>query len=65
MTESTPLFCIVKNHEEQYAVWPADLAVPAGWTVEGGARPKQECLDEIDVLWVDMRPASLRRQMSN
>lgn len=62
--EQEELYYIVRNDEEQYSVWWADRDIPAGWhTVEQPA-PKQACLDRIEVLWTDMRPASLRRQMA-
>lgn len=56
-------YLVVRNHEEQYSIWRADTAVPAGWEVIGEPRPRPECLDRITELWVDMRPASLRRHM--
>ncbi|MFI5906736.1 MbtH family protein [Dactylosporangium sp. NPDC051541] len=53
-------YVVVLNDEEQYSIWPADDEVPAGWRAEGKRGPKQECLDHIDAVWTDMRPASLR-----
>lgn len=58
------LYVVVRNHEEQYSIWRADKQVPAGWEVQGEAAPKQACLDWISEVWVDMRPASLRRAMA-
>jgi MbtH protein len=62
--EEDVLFHIVHNDEEQYSVWWADRQVPAGWYVVGDAAPRQACLDRINELWTDMRPASLRRRMA-
>jgi MbtH protein len=57
-------FYIVCNDEEQYSVWWADREIPAGWHPVGDPASRQACLDRIDELWTDMRPASLRRQMA-
>ncbi|MEU4569788.1 MbtH family NRPS accessory protein [Micromonospora sp. NPDC023956] len=57
-------FVVVRNHEEQYSIWHADSPVPVGWDVVGEPQSRQACLDRIDTLWVDMRPASLRRFMT-
>lgn len=56
-------FVVVVNDEEQHALWPADLEVPAGWRMEGFRGSEQECSDHVDRVWTDMRPASLRRAM--
>jgi len=49
------------NDEEQYSLWLAELAVPQGWKQSGPRGTKQECLDYIKNVWVDMRPLSLRK----
>jgi MbtH protein len=54
---------VVINHEEQYSLWPAGKAVPAGWEAIGEPRIKAECLAYIEQIWTDMRPLSLRVQM--
>jgi len=54
------LYNVVVNHEEQYSIWPADKAVPMGWTVVGTPRSKADCLAYIEEVWTDMRPRSLR-----
>jgi len=53
----------VVNQEEQYSIWPADRENPAGWNDAGKTGTKQECLDYISGVWVDMRPLSLRKKM--
>jgi MbtH protein len=53
-------YLVVLNDEEQYSIWPAGDPLPAGWRAEGTRGPRQECLEHIDVVWTDMRPASLR-----
>lgn len=57
-------FQVVVNDEEQYSIWPAFKAVPAGWRAEGPRGPKEQCLSWIGETWKDMRPASLRRRMA-
>lgn len=62
-TAEIPVFLVVVNDEEQYSIWPADTAVPAGWHEEGTSGSKDECLAHIGKVWTDMRPLSLRRQL--
>ena len=59
------VYTVVVNHEEQYSIWPLDLAVPAGWREVGRTGPKSECLAYIEEVWTDMRPLSLRRSMGD
>jgi len=55
---------VVVNHEEQYSVWEdCRGAPPEGWSFIGVSGSKAHCLEKIAVLWTDMRPLSLRRQM--
>ena len=54
---------VVRNHEDQYSIWPIGLTVPAGWETVGKSGPKPECLAYIKEVWTDMRPLSLRRHM--
>ncbi|HEY4022227.1 MAG TPA: MbtH family NRPS accessory protein [Pseudonocardiaceae bacterium] len=66
MTEEptdTATYLVVHNDEEQYSVWRADLDLPGGWHREGTEGSREECLAHIDVVWTDMRPLSLRKQM--
>ena len=61
--EDTTTYRVVKNHEEQYSIWPVDRELPLGWTDAGKSGPKAECLAFIKEVWTDMRPLSLRKQM--
>ena len=54
---------VVQNHEEQYSIWPSYRDPPLGWNEVGKSGSKQECLDYIQKVWTDMRPASLRKKM--
>lgn len=56
-------FTVVKNHEEQYSIWPQGRELPAGWADAGKSGTRAECLDYVERVWVDMRPLSLRQQM--
>jgi len=29
------MFEVVKNHEEQFSIWPSDRAIPKGWSAVG------------------------------
>lgn len=53
----------VVNHEEQYSIWLAHRPVPAGWKPVGKRARKEECLDHIEQVWVDMRPLSLQKRL--
>lgn len=51
---------VVVNGEEQYSIWPAGRALPAGWRPVGFVGTREECLAHIETTWTDMRPKSLR-----
>jgi MbtH protein len=55
------VYCVLVNHEEQYSIWLAGRAVPAGWREVGMTGSKADCLAYIKEVWVDMRPLSLRQ----
>ncbi|MFJ8476061.1 MbtH family protein [Kitasatospora sp. NPDC094011] len=52
-------FLVLVNDERQQSLWPAYLAVPAGWEKVHGEATRQACLDYIEANWTDMRPKSL------
>jgi MbtH protein len=54
---------VLRNDEDQYSLWPADVEVPAGWEQVGKEGTKDECSAYVDEVWTDMRPRSLREQM--
>ena len=56
---------VVINHEEQYSIWRSDREIPAGWKAVGKPGTKQVCLDYIEEVWTDMRPASLRKRQDS
>jgi len=58
-------WAVVVNGEEQWSVWPADTELPVGWTRTGFVGPRDACLGHIAENWHDLRPASLRRRMSD
>jgi MbtH protein len=59
------MYLVVRNHEDQYSIWPAGPDVPDGWTEEGFSGPKDDCLAHIAEVWTDLRPLSLRRALEN
>ena len=63
-TDENETFAVVVNEEEQFSIWPARQGLPLGWRPFGFRGTKQDCLAQIKVLWVDMRPLSLRIAMS-
>jgi MbtH protein len=61
--EDKTIYNVVLNHEKQYSIWPRDRENALGWFNEGKVGTKQECLDHIEIVWTDMRPLSLQKQM--
>ncbi|MEV0002881.1 MbtH family protein [Micromonospora sp. NPDC050980] len=59
-----PRFLVVRNDEEQYSIWSADRELPAGWQDAGFAGSREECLAHVDEVWTDMRPRSVREELS-
>jgi MbtH protein len=56
---------VVINEEEQYSIWPSfKESLPPGWRAVGFEGDKQSCLAQINELWIDMRPRSLRESMA-
>lgn len=55
---------VLINDEEQYSLWQSGLEVPAGWRAIGFEGSRQDCMTEVDRLWTDMRPRSLRERMA-
>lgn len=60
MNDKSQTYKVVVNHEEQYSIWPAGRECPPGWREVGTGGSKEECLDFVETVWTDMRPASLR-----
>lgn len=54
---------VVKNDEEQYSIWPVGRENAPGWIDVGQSGTKEECLQYIQEVWLDMRPLSLRKRM--
>jgi MbtH protein len=64
MDSEDAVFVVVMNHEEQYSIWPAHRALPAGWQALGQPGKKAECLRYIEERWTDLRPRSLREHLA-
>jgi MbtH protein len=62
--EDSRHYTVVINDEGQYSIWPIDGPPLRGWRVIGNPKPKAQCLSEIQTLWTDMRPASLKAHMN-
>ncbi len=62
--QDSTVYLVVKNHEEQYSIWPVGREIPLGWTAVGKQGTKEECLAYIEEVWTDMRPLSLRNAMN-
>jgi MbtH protein len=57
--DANATYVVLVNAENQHSLWPATIAVPAGWTVVHGEDSRQGCLDYVETNWTDLRPASL------
>ena len=62
-TAAEVIYTVVINDEAQYSVWPTFRDVPAGWREVGVSGSMADCLAHVEIVWTDMRPASLRRFM--
>jgi MbtH protein len=58
-------YWVVKNHEEQFSIWPTWRQVPLGWICVGEPQEREQALNWIESNWTDMRPASLRRWLED
>ncbi|RMG97447.1 MAG: MbtH family protein [Chloroflexi bacterium] len=58
-------YIVVVNHEEQFAIWPADKELPLGWRAVGVRGYREECLAWIRENWTDMRPLSVRQDRAS
>ena len=61
--EAGTIWKVVINDEEQYALFPQSLPLPAGWVEAGFAGSEDDCVSYVDEHWTDMRPRSLREAM--
>lgn len=52
-------FLVLVNDERQHSLWPAFLAIPAGWSSTLGPTSRAECVAYVDEHWTDMRPATM------
>lgn len=59
------MYLVLANHERQHSLWPATIAVPAGWEQVHGEDSRAACLDYIERNWTDIRPASLVAAMAD
>ncbi|MBI3212218.1 MAG: MbtH family NRPS accessory protein [Mycobacterium sp.] len=60
-------FLVLVNGEDQYSLWPVFADVPGGWTVVFGGPDgvdRDSAMNYVDQNWTDMRPRTLREQMS-
>ncbi len=62
--EIEDMYLVLKNHEEQYSLWPDYKPVPSSWQVILGPKSKEDCLKHVKENWTDMRPLSLRKKMT-
>lgn len=63
-THDDTIYAVVTNHEMQYSIWPNGRPIPVGWQGTSYTGTRQDCLAHIDEVWVDMRPLSLQRSMT-
>jgi MbtH protein len=59
------IFFALVNDEGQYSLWPTFVAVPDGWSQAYGPAGRKACLDHIESVWTDLRPASLVARMES
>jgi len=50
--------CVLKNHQQQYSVWPGRMEIPAGWEQVAGPDTLEQCLLWLEKNGDTLRPAS-------
>ena len=58
-------FLVLVNDRDQHSLWPADMPPPPGWHPAHAADTRAACLDYVDALRADPRPASLAEFMKD
>ncbi|NUT48436.1 MAG: MbtH family protein [Saccharothrix sp.] len=53
-------YLVVRNDEDQHSIWFAHRPLPAGWHETGFRGSKEECLANIEQVWPDITPLSVR-----
>jgi len=56
---------VLKNDQQQYSLWPAFCAIPAGWQPVFGPEPQAHCLNWLNENWHDIRPVTLSESRSD
>lgn len=51
---------VLINEEGQHSLWPAFLNIPEGWSVIYGEESRKNCLEYINVNWIELQPKSLK-----
>jgi amino acid adenylation domain-containing protein/thioester reductase-like protein len=54
-------YFVAVNGDEQRAIWPAGMLLPAGWRQQSPVMSRRACRTTVDAEWQDIAPASLRR----
>lgn len=53
------VYLVLVNAENQHSLWPAHIAVPAGWDTAFGEDTRAACLEYVETYWTDLRPKSV------
>jgi MbtH protein len=56
---------VLKNDQQQYSLWPAFCAIPAGWQPVFGPGPQADCLSWLNENWHDIRPVMTQDRGEN
>ncbi|HEV2505497.1 MAG TPA: MbtH family protein [Mesorhizobium sp.] len=62
--DANSTYLVLVNDEGQHSLWPDSTKIPDGWRPIHGPAPRQNCIEYIETHWVDMRPRSLVKLMS-
>lgn len=63
LARHTTIYRVVVNDEEQYSILSDYTPAVSGWRDTGKSGTKEECLEYINSVWIDMTPISLRKHM--
>ncbi|WP_051829531.1 MbtH family protein [Streptomyces novaecaesareae] len=52
-------FLVLVDAQGRHSLWPAAVAVPAGWTAAYGPADRAASLSYVNVHWTDLGPSGL------
>ncbi|MFB6889991.1 MbtH family protein [Kitasatospora sp. NPDC056327] len=51
-------YLVLVDQDGRHSLWPAVIAVPAGWRTTHGPAGREDCLAHVTAHWYDLGPAA-------